>query len=82
MHLKCDCVDGSIIDGKRESFLFSFSLDVRPGNKVFMEPSSLLFKKVNKDKIDEISFYLKDDDGHQVDFNGETLTFGIFLMKI
>ena len=31
VHLKCSCVDGSIVDGKRESIPFSFSLDARPG---------------------------------------------------
>ena len=55
--LKCNRVDGSISDGKRESILFSFSLDARPGYKIFKEPSYILFKKVNKDEIDDITFF-------------------------
>ena len=31
VHLKCDCVDGSIVNGIREQILFSFSLSSPPG---------------------------------------------------
>ena len=30
-HLKCDCIDGTIQDGKRQSILYSFVLDKKPG---------------------------------------------------
>ena len=81
-HLKCKIVDGSFFDGKRESIFFSFSLDARPRYKIFEEPSSILFKTVNKDKIEDIMFYLEDDDGKEVDFNSESLTSTVMLMKI
>ena len=45
VHLKTDCIDGSIVNGVRESILFSFSLSARPGYKIFKEPSQILFKK-------------------------------------
>ena len=66
----------------RESILFSFSLGARPGYKIFKEPSQILFKKINKDKIGQITFYLEDDDGYPVDFQGETITFTLLLIKI
>ena len=34
VHLKCDCVDGSIMNGTREPILYSFSLDQPPGHKI------------------------------------------------
>ena len=82
VHLKTDCIDGSIVNGIRESDLFSFSLSARPGYKIFKEPSQILFKKVNKDKIGQITFYLEDDDGYPVDFQSETITFTVLLVKI
>ena len=82
VHLKTDCIDGSVLNGIRESILFSFSLSARPGYKIFKEPSQILFKKVNKDKIGQITFYLEDDDGFPVDFQGETITFTVLLVKI
>ena len=34
IHLKCDCVDGSIVDGLREKILFSFNLNAPSGYKI------------------------------------------------
>ena len=82
VHLICNCVDGPIVNAKGESILFSSSLDARPGYKISKEPSSFLVRKVNKNKVDEVSFYPEDDDGHQMNFNGESLTFTAVLMKI
>ena len=43
IHLKCDCKNGSILNGVRESFLLSFALDKSPGHKIFKEPTVKLF---------------------------------------
>ena len=45
IHLKCDCIDGSIQDGLRQSILFSFVLDKPSGYKVFCEPETKHYKK-------------------------------------
>ena len=42
VHLKCDCVDGSIGNGIREQF-FSFSLSAPPGYKIIKEPNIILY---------------------------------------
>ena len=34
VHLKCDCVDGSIVNGIREQILFPFNLGAPPGYKI------------------------------------------------
>ena len=36
VHLKCDCVDGSIVNGIRERILFSFNLSAPPGHKIIL----------------------------------------------
>ena len=82
IHLKCDCIDGSIQDGIRQPILFSFVLDKPAGYKVFCEPESIHYKKLNKSVLDTISFYLEDDNNEEVDFNGETLTFTLQMIKI
>ena len=43
VHLKCDCIQGSIVNGKREPFLFSFALSSPPGHKVYKEPRVKIF---------------------------------------
>ena len=82
IHLKCNCIDGSIVNGLREPILFTFSLDKAPGFKIFKEPKIILYKKLNTDKLSHIKFYLEDDSRNPVSFQGETLTFTIQLIKI
>ena len=45
IHLKCDCIVGSIQDGVRQPILFSFVLDKPSGYKVFCEPETIHYKK-------------------------------------
>ena len=48
IHLKCDCIDGSVVNGLRQPILYSFVLDKKPGYKVFSEPETIHYKKLNK----------------------------------
>ena len=43
VHLKCNVIDGSIVNGIREPILYSFSLDQPPGHKIYKEPKVKLF---------------------------------------
>ena len=45
IHLKCDCIDGSIQDGVRQPIIFSFVLDKPSGYNVFCEPETIHYKK-------------------------------------
>ena len=82
VHLKCDCIQGSIVNGIREPILYSFALSSPPGYKIHEEPRVKLFKKINKSVLSHITFYFEDDDQKAVDFNGETISFTCQLIKI
>ena len=82
IHLKCDVIDGSVVNGIRQPILYSFVLDKPSGYKVFSEPETIHYKKINKSVLDTISFYLEDDNNEEVNFNGETLTFTLQMIKI
>ena len=41
IHLNCDCIVGSVVNGVREPMLFSFVLDKKPDYKVFCEPETI-----------------------------------------
>ena len=82
VHLKCNVVDGSIVNGVREPILYSFALYRPPGHKIYKEPKVKLFKKTNKSVLYHITFYIEDDDYKGVDFNGETISFTCQLIKI
>ena len=80
--MKCDLIDGSIQDGLRQPILFSFVLDKPSGCRVFCEPETIHYKKRNKSVLNMITFYLEDDNNEEVNFNGETLTFTLQMIKI
>ena len=82
IHLKCDAIRGSVVDGLRQPILYSFVLDKLPGYKVFSEPETIHYKKINKSVLNTITFYLENDNNEEVDFNGETLTFTLQMIKI
>ena len=82
VHHKCDCVDGSIVNGIRDQILFSFNLSAPPGYKITEEPNIILSKKINKTRLDSIQFILEASNHNPVDFNGETLTLTIQFIKI
>ena len=82
IHLKCDCIQGSIVNGIREPILYSFALSAPPGHKIYKEPRIKLFKKVNKSVLSHITFYFEDDDYKAVDFHNETISFTCQLIKI
>ena len=81
IHLKCDCIQASIVNGVREPILYSFALSSFSGHKIYKESRIKLFKKVNKSVLSHIIFYLEDDDHKPVAFH-ETLSFACQLIKI
>ena len=81
IHLKCDCIEGSIVNGVREPILFSFALSSPPGHGIYKKPRIKLFKKVNKSVLSHITFYFEDDDHKPVGFNGETISSTCQLIK-
>ena len=82
IHLKCDIIHGSVVDAVRQPIIYSFVLDKRPGYKVFCEPETIHYKKINKSVLNTITFYLEDKNNKEVNFNGETVTFTLQMIKI
>ena len=68
--MKSNAIDGSVVNGIRQPILYSFVLDKKPGYKVFSEPETIHYKKLNKSVLNIITFYLEDDNNEEVDFNG------------
>ena len=81
VQLKCDCIQGSSLNGTREPISYSFDLDQPAGHKIYKEPRIKLFKKIKKLVLFHIIFYLEDDDYKTVDFNNETISFTCQLTK-
>ena len=80
--LKCDVIDESVVNGVRQKILFSFTLDKPSGYKIFSEPETIHYKKVNKSILNKKTVCLEDDIHKEVDFNAEVLTFTLQLIKV
>ena len=81
VHLKCDCINGSTVNGIRSPILYSFASSSPLGHKIYKKPRIKLFNKT-KSVLSHITFYFEDDDHKPVDFNGETISFTCQLIKI
>ena len=82
VHLKCDCVNGSIVKGVREPIFYSFALNSPPGGKIYNQRRVKINEKINKSVLSHITLYFEDDDHKPVGFNGETVSFTCQLIKI
>ena len=80
--MKCDVIDGGVVNGLRQPILYSFVLDKPTGYKAFPQPASILYKRIKKSVLNTISFYLDDNNNKEDIFNGETLTFALQMIKI
>ena len=80
--LKCDVIDGSVVNGIGEPVVFSFLLDKPCGFNLFCDPETILYKKIKKSNLNTKTFYLEGDNHEKVDFIGITLTFTIQMIKI
>ena len=75
-------VNGSIVNGTRETILYSFARSSPPDHKIYKERRIKLYKKINKSVLSHITFYLDDDDHKAVIFDHETIRFTCQLNKI
>ena len=81
IHLRCDVIDGSVVNGWKQPIVFNFVLDKKPGYKIFCEPETIHYKKIIKSILNTRTFYLGDHNNEVVDFNGETLTLTLKMIK-
>ena len=79
---KCDCFNGSIVNGIREPILYSFGLTSTQAHIINDESENKLFKKIKKSVLTHITFYFEDDDHKPVDFNNETISYTCRIFKI
>ena len=45
IHLKCNCIEVSVLNGVRQPILYCFILDKAPGYKIFCKPETIHNKK-------------------------------------
>ena len=79
IHSKCDCIDGSNVNGIRQPVLYSFALDEPPGHKIFRKPSNKHYILINLIIVRQKFIWRMIK--KTVNLNRETITFTLQLMK-
>ena len=70
LYLKCSLVSDAIVSGKRSNVLFSFSTSTKIRSMPFeIHPNQYLWHKINTKTISEVTVWLVDDEGRDVDLN-------------
>ena len=82
IHSKRDVIDESLVNSLRQPKLFNFTIDKPAGYKVFCEPETKHYKGINKSVLNTIKFFSEGDNNEEVNFNQETLTFTLQMIKI
>ena len=80
--MKCDAIDGSLVNGLRQPLYYSFVLDKPSDEEVFRESETVHYKKNKTSVLNTITFYTEGSDNKEVNSNGETLIFILQLTKI
>ena len=81
IHLCSDSIIGSIRNGHPSNILFTIILNEAPGAKIVREPNLVLYKHIDKDKLDFIEFWFEDDFGNRIDNHGENINFTLHIKK-
>ena len=79
VNLHCNCIEGYLQNGKPTDILYTFRLNVPVGYKINETPQHVMYKKVLDERIDYMDFCVKDENGNEIDFNGEKLCFTLEL---
>ena len=80
IHLKCDCINGSIVNGIREPVSCQFGLHKPLRHEIEEKLRVKLFKKT-KSVLSYTTFNLKHDDHEAVNFKGKTISFTCQLIQ-
>ena len=72
VHSKCDCINGSVVNGVQRPILYSFGVSSLTGQKIYKEPRIKLPKKLEP-VLSHITFYLQADGHKPVDFNNDLM---------
>ena len=82
INISCNLVSGSFTNGTIGHILHSFYPAVPPGHKILETPSNLIYLPLNRrEKIDNISIRINDQDGKAINFRDEPIFIRIHIKK-
>lgn len=83
IRIECNITTGAYYDGNLSHTLYEFSPSVDPGFAINIEPKNILYLPVNtRDRIDNISLRIVDQEGDLVNFRGEHILIRLELKAL
>ena len=79
INIHCNIISGAKDNGKDTDILYKFNLTEPPGYMIINIPTSILYQKVTKGRIENIEFHIKDEHGRPIDFSGDVISFTLHL---
>ena len=80
INIHCNVISGVKDNGKDTDILYTFNLTEPPGYLINIIPTNILYQNVTKDRIEYKEFHIKDEHGRPIDFNGDVLSFTLYLI--
>ena len=82
IHLCSDSIIGSIRNGQSIKYLiYNYFKSKHQDKKLSREPNLVLYKHIDKDKLDFIEFWFEDDFGNRIDNHRENINFTLHIKK-
>ena len=80
INIHCNVISGVKDNGNNTDILYTFTLTEPRGYLINIIPTNILYQNVTKDRIEYIEFHIKDEHGRPIDFNGDVLSFTLYLV--
>jgi hypothetical protein len=78
----CDIITSSYLNGKSEPVLYSFYPNSMPGKKIVETAHNLIYLPITSDQIYNITIWLTDQEGKQLDLRGEIINIRLHIRNV
>lgn len=82
IYVNCDLISSSYVNGINQPVIYSFYPSVPPGYKIIVENNRMdTYLPVNRSQISGLTVWLTDQNGQNVNFNGEIVSIRFIIRK-
>ena len=82
IRVNIDIISGSYVNGSTQSTIYSFFPKVSPGYKIIENPQNLLYLSITLDTMHNITIWLTDQNGNELNLRGQNLSMRFHLRVI
>ena len=82
IHVNCNIIEGSYLNGSKAPILYSFFPNVSPGYKVVETPNENIYLPVSQTYIESIRVWLTNQDGEPINLRDEVLSIWLILREV